>query len=116
MLRTSVGLTYKLIFPNQSRLVTNVEFDYLLLGEQKTYLSDTHPLNSNFENEQHSGYGIRASSMYQLNNWSAGPYLTYWHIADSNKKYAVDELGSLLHIHEPKNNTVEIGLRISYSF
>lgn len=119
-----IGLVHKLDLTEQSKLITTLEFDCLLLGKQITHSSDITPLFSDITNTQHSGYGARLNMMYRYNNWAIGPFLTYWHINDSDyviesKAYIADRRTTIIITNsgcEPKNYTVEAGLKISYRF
>ncbi|MBU0744675.1 MAG: hypothetical protein KKE11_04840 [Gammaproteobacteria bacterium] len=106
-----VGIMHEVNLSEQSKLITMLEFDYLISGTQDS---------GGIENKQDSGYGARLGCMYQYNNWSVGPYLTYWHISDSNWKIAglVEKEGKLYQLlfQEPHNYTVEAGLKVSYRF
>ena len=108
-----LGVVHRVGLANGSRFENTLEFDYLLLGQQKSYMSDYleaigYSENSaDVTNQQHDGYGIRLASMYQFSAWSVGPFLSYWNIGKSE----VDPAG-----HEPKNNTLEYGLKGAYKF
>jgi len=45
-----------------------------------------------------------------------GPYITYWYISDSDSVYARDQYGRIRTTLEPKNNTLEVGIKVSYHF
>jgi hypothetical protein len=115
-----VGLIHKFNLTDQAKLVTTIEFDSLILGRQITHLSDGGYPYKDITNKQDSGYGSRLSFMYQQDNWSVGPYVNYWHISKSDAVYAPDKKdgGGVVTSpwFEPKNYTIEAGLRISYRF
>ena len=124
-----IGITHKLDLTSQSKLVTNLEFDYFIRGKQTSYLSDVpisrlspeypdiYVIGKDFTNTQKSGYGTRFSSMYQINNWSIGPYVTYWYVKASDNAYLkVLNHSVWIPYYEPKNNTIEAGLKISVLF
>jgi hypothetical protein len=114
-----IGLIHKFDLTEQAGLVTTIEFDSLILGRQITYLSDGGYPYKDITNKQNSGYGGRLSFMYQQNNWSVGPYVNYWRINDSDSVSAPNKKnGSVVTSlwHEPKNYTIEAGLKISYRF
>ncbi|MGL4204624.1 MAG: hypothetical protein ACRCRW_00615 [Aeromonadaceae bacterium] len=110
-----LGVVHRLGLKNGHRLESSLEFDYLLLGRQKSYMSDYleaigYPENSvDVTNQQHDGYGIRFASMYQFASWSVGPFLSYWNIDKS-------EVDAATTLYEPKNNTLEYGLKGAYKF
>jgi hypothetical protein len=99
-----LGLTHKVSFADQSQLHTTLEYMHLLSGEQRVKLG-----NQTYNLDQRSGYGIRLDMIRRYSTWSLGPSLTYWHLGQS-------EVGYPTPLFEPKNNTLEIGLKGSYRF
>ncbi len=111
-----VGIIHRRAMTGPARLESTLEYDFLLSGVQVSRLSDGGAGYSDVTNNQNSGYGLRLSVMYQKSNWTIGPYLNYWNIGESDiavvYRYGVpDSLGV-----EPKNNTVELGLKASQQF
>jgi hypothetical protein len=111
-----VGIIHRMALNDQARLESTLEYDDLLAGKQISSLSDVGAGYSDVTNNQSSGYGLRLSVMYLKTNWTIGPYLYYWNIAESDTavvyRYGVpDSLGV-----EPENNTVELGLQASKRF
>ena len=104
-----VGVTHKMALSNQSKLLSTVEFSYLLRGRQESKLSDASPANADVSNRQRNGYGLRLGAMVQFPTWSVGPSLVVWRIKES------DRVGPTA-VFEPRNNTVEFGLKAAYSF
>ena len=102
-----LGLTHRISTGESSLLETNIEVDYLLHGNQKSYLSDGNAGYSDIDNEQHKGYGLRSATMYRMNQFAIGPYFQYWHIYDS------ETAGAFI---EPNNHTVEYGIKASMRF
>ena len=119
-----IGVTQRLALNEGSQLENNLEFDYLLHGQQTTHFEDLaghgdFTYGEEFKNGQDSGYGIRASSMYLLGNWSVGPYLTYWDIEDSETNTSIVGIGDSYYLmtgKEPANNTLEYGIKGAYRF
>lgn len=114
-----IGVTHRFLLDGKSRISTNIEYDYFVQGEQKSYLSDVDAQHArifgDLVNKQKKGYGVRINSAYEKQNWSIGGFLNYWNISDSEKNYYVD--GAFLYtVYEPKNDTKEIGLEIKYRF
>lgn len=106
-----VGLTHELHLNEKSNLVVTLEYDHLFSGTQISYLSD-HTCLEDIKNHQNSGYGLRANFTYKSHDWSIGPYVIYWNIKKSDFVcVSRNECGL-----EPKNNTIEAGLRVSYMF
>jgi hypothetical protein len=89
----------------------NPEFDLFLIGQQTSGID----INGNGEplkNTQHVGYGFRVSSKVskKIEDKFAvflEPFVKYWNIANS------DFVDGYL---EPKNNTVEYGVKIGITF
>lgn len=86
-----------------------IEADILVWGKQRSHLSDVGLYN--VDNEQHKGYGFRAS--VRLRNRSkigiilVEPFIRYWDIEDSEVKSGWIE---------PANNTTEFGLQLVWRF
>lgn len=99
-----IGVTHKVKLDNQAQLLTTFEYMHLLKGQQQVKLA-----TQNVSLDQKSGYGIRASMLRRQNQWSFGPTLTYWHIDQS-------EVGGTIPVFEPKNKTLELGIKGAYHF
>ncbi len=119
-----MGVTHRLQMRDRAVLSTTAEFDYLLWGRQMTRLSDLIGHNgiisaSDTSNRQNSGYGLRLSMMYEMDDWGFGPFINYWNIADSEVTTQVmtDAFGpALVSLQEPKNQTTEYGIRLMFRF
>lgn len=114
-----IGVTHRMKINEVHKLETNFEYDYLIQGTQVSQLSQAVSYYPNITNQQTRGYGLRLSSMYQLDNWSVGPYITYWNIAQSNtvtSPISVNGRSGYLTAYEPANTTIEAGIKISYGF
>ena len=102
-----VGADWKLDLGGQQFLSINAEYDYLIRGSQ---LSDFE--EEPIKNTQNRGWGVRASVLYGSGKWSAGPYLDYWRVAESNV-----DCGFIVGCWvEPRNITTDAGVRVRYSF
>lgn len=114
-----IGVTHRFWFDKSSRISTSIEYDYFVKGEQKSYLSDVSPayaaLFGDQVNKQKKGYGARISSTFEQNKWSAGLFLNYWDIEDSEINF-YEVYPYIIGFMEPKNKTTEIGLEIKYHF
>jgi len=111
-----LGLIHRRSLHGRAMLETELEYDQLLAGKQVSGLSDVGGGYSDVTNNQSSGYGLRLSVMYRKSSWIVGPFLTYWNIGESDAavvyRYGVpDSLGV-----EPKNDTVELGVKASQQF
>ncbi len=110
-----IGVTNRFALENSSVLESMIEFDYLIRGQQTSKLSDVSASYPDLENRQDSGYGIKFSSMYRVNDFAIGPYIDYWNINKSDA--VVYSAGDSTYIgYEPKNNTVEFGIKASMRF
>jgi hypothetical protein len=109
---------------NSSRLTTTMEFDFLVAGQQKSSTSSLTGNNGvtaagDLTNNQHSGIGLRMSSVYETRNWSIGPYFVFWNIGQSDvSSFNVTQNGVTSNIPaiEPTNNTIEFGIRGALRF
>ena len=114
-----IGITHRFLVDNESRISSNIEYDYLLNGEQKSYLSDVGPsyaaIFGDPVNKQKHGYGVRINTAYEQEYWSIGAFFNYWHIGDSEVNY-YDDGSSVYYALEPKNDTKEIGLELKVRF
>lgn len=107
-----IGTIYRLTLESNARLSTTLEYDHLIKGRQKSYLSDTAIAGyGDLVNKQGSGYGIRGSMYYEKNSWSFGPWFHYWNISQSDTATAGTFTG-----FEPANRTTEFGLRLGLRF
>ena len=114
-----IGVTHRMKVNDIHKLETTFEYDYLIQGTQVSNLSQAAAYLPNVTNQQNHGYGLRLSSMYQFDEWSVGPYVTYWNIAQSNSvtspTIANGKAGTIT-AYEPANTTIELGIKLSYSF
>jgi hypothetical protein len=111
-----LGISDRLRITEQSNLETQLEYDYLMSGRQITRLTDTGLGFSNVTNNQHTGYGLKLSVMYQKNNWAIGNYLHYWNIGQSDSTILYRNGTFYGTAWEPKNNTVEFGIKVLQRF
>jgi hypothetical protein len=113
-----IGINHKMHLTSHSKLETTIEYNYLLDGKQISKLSDV-PGYNDIKNKQNKGYGYRISSAYVENNWALGPYFYYWSINQSNTVDSFVVSGGVAYpftAYEPKNNTKELGFKVSYKF
>lgn len=120
-----IGLNHRMSLGNDAQLLTMIEYSHLIRGNQESRLSDLVGYGGitafqDASNRQHNGYGWRLSSMYRFDaRWSVGPYLTAWHVDDSDKvSVARTTLGVTAagQAWEPSNNSTEWGIKASYLF
>lgn len=98
-----MGITHKVKLADKSQLHTTMEYMHLLSGAQKVKLIQ------NISMDQKSGFGLRFSIIRRYDTWSLGPTLTYWNLGQS-------EVGGLTPIYEPKNKTLELGIKGAMHF
>ncbi len=111
-----LGIVHRITLEDQAELVSTVEYDYLLSGKQFSKLSDTGGGYADFSSKQGSGYGIKVSLMYATAQWSLGPYLYYWNIADSEVDTIYRNGIPEGYGMEPQNQTTEFGLQLRRPF
>jgi hypothetical protein len=117
-----LGIKLKMDLNNGWLFSVNPEFDWVLLGHQISDIDDGS--GKAMKNAQHKGYGLRASIIIskKMNNKYTlffGPFVKYWNIDISEKKSGiVKEDGVIKHKYyfEPKNNTMEYGIRVGIVF
>ena len=111
-----IGVTHRIALNDLARLVTELEYDHFLSGTQISRLSDAGLGYGDVTNNQSSGYGLKLSVMYEKSNWAIGPYMHYWNIGQSDIAVLYQN-GSPVGIGwEPKNNTVEFGVKARQQF
>jgi len=101
----------------------NGEYDFLVYGRQISHLSDgsqfTGFTNDDIANDQNSGYGFRGSIKLikesDAIDFCFEPFWRYWNISDSEVTDASVD-GSVGSFIEPKNKSMEYGLRMATSF
>lgn len=111
-----LGIIYRAPLKNGAELIGSIEYDHLLSGTQLSMLSDVDAGYTNLSNKQNEGSGIKLRILYAMQRWSAGPYLHYWNIADSDvapiyRNGMIDSYGM-----EPHNKTQEFGIELRRPF
>lgn len=112
-----LGVTHRLRMGREARLATSVEYDYLVQGMQRSYMTDlpTGGYTSDLNNQQRRGYGLRLNVAYETEMWSAGVFYHYWDIADSD--IGVYTAPGLVYSgYEPHNITRELGVQVKVRF
>lgn len=111
-----LGVTHRLRLSPQARFSTSLEYDLLLEGRQKSFLSDVNPSSNDPVNMQRQGYGLRLLGAYETLNWSVGAFLHYWSIADSDISLRTLNGVPPTLIMEPQNTSREIGMTFKLRF
>jgi hypothetical protein len=101
------------------RMVPNVEYDFLFVGKQTSYLTNVPGISNDITNTQTGGHAFRASLMLEgktpIGEVRFGPYIRYWSIGTSNTQ-PLSINGVALYGQEPGNHTVEAGGSLVYIF
>ncbi|MHB1116815.1 hypothetical protein [Sideroxydans sp.] len=112
-----VGIIFRTGLHSGDEMLGSLEYDHLLSGNQFSKLSDAGLGYSDLDSKQTEGYGMKLRLSYVTARWSAGPYLHYWNIAESNHntivRYGVPTTSTGW---EPHNKTTEIGLELRHPF
>ncbi len=116
-LYSPIGIVTSTTLQNGWSLGVTLEYDIFWKGVQKSHMSDLNYGYNDIKQDQDSGYGVRGSIKFQKAQFLIEPFVKYWSIDDS------DVSTLLLHGYptgkryfEPKNNSTEIGLKISWQF
>lgn len=109
-----LGVTYRMRAGAQGRLVTTFEYDYLIEGTQRSYMSDV-GYQRDLLNQQRSGHGLRLALAYEEADWSIGVFVHQWDIARSDVGTYTDATLVYTGI-EPHNITREAGIQLKYHF
>lgn len=111
-----IGVIHRNSLNDQARLASTLEYDHLLTGKQNSRLSDAGLGYSDVTNNQTSGYGLKLSVIYERDDWALGPYFYYWNIDQSDMSLLYQNGVPVGIGWEPKNDTVEFGLKASQQF
>jgi hypothetical protein len=109
--------------PDNWEVGLNAEYDILLKGWEKSYLSDgdqfTGYNNPNVTSDQAQGFGVRGSIKFLKRgakvDFYIEPYIRYWNIDQSKIETEMVD-GQLLSLAEPDNNTIEVGSKFGIQF
>jgi len=119
-----LGITHRFDLGDSARLATTLEFDRFVSGEQVSKLSDLvghggYTVASDISNSQNEGWGFRADVMYEMADWSFGPFLILWQIGTSDsvlKSLTQHGVTKWYIFTEPANRTNEYGLSLRTRF
>lgn len=106
-----LGLTLSGAFNKSWDWQTTGEFDLLLAGRQKSNVTLNTSSRMSIIHKQKKGWGLKGEYLVGYNTGSgklsAGPFVNYWNIKKSNvNSWTI----------EPKNNTLEVGLKVKWTF
>ncbi len=119
-----LGVTHLFVLQDGAVLVTTAEYDFFLWGAQVTRLSDLIGYNGytrafDTTNRQNNGYGYRLGMLYEMRDWSYGPFVHVWNIERSEyttQTMTGDKGPEFVRLYEPQNDTVEFGIRANFRF
>lgn len=111
-----IGVIHRSLLNDQARLVSTLEYDRLLSGKQVSRLNDAGLGYEDISNDQSRGYGLKLSVIYERDDWALGPYFYYWNIDQSDTSLLYQNGVPVGIGWEPKNDTVEFGLKASQQF
>jgi hypothetical protein len=115
-----LGVTLAVPMDNGWSVAFNAEYDFFIDGEQKSHLEDVSPALNTLKNDQDDGYGVRGSVRIakELRDFEffVEPFVRYWDI-DQSEAATVTCGGTPCALgFEPKNNTLETGVRVGGKF
>jgi hypothetical protein len=111
-----IGFINRINVGANAKVETTIEYDQLIAGYQLSRLSQFNSTYSDINNNQRSGYGIKASIIYKKDNWGVGPYYKYWNISTSDTQTLYVSGVASGYAYEPANVTNEYGIKFTYSF
>jgi Outer membrane protein beta-barrel domain len=118
-LYSPIGLTAVAGLKDRWTVGLTGEYDLFWWGKQKSHLGDARPGFPTVENDQTGGYGLRGSIIIQKQldtvMINVEPFIRYWNINRSESEY-FSYRGALYEVYEPKNESTEIGCKISLLF
>lgn len=112
-----IGVTHRFRLGGNARFSTTFEYDYLIEGVQRSYMTDVPGSGyiSDLRNLQRNGHGLRLNLAYETSSWSIGVFHHYWDIASSDR--GVYTSATLVYTGiEPHNITRESGVQLKYRF
>ncbi len=97
-----------------------LEYDLFLWGKQLSYMSDVNSNYNDLEHNQNDGYGwrgsIRLRKKGRSREYAIEPFIRYWDIEQSDIQ-ALFKNGVFKDYYvEPKNNSRELGIKLSVIF
>jgi hypothetical protein len=117
-----VGIAAGLPVGGRAELIISAQYNWVVGGEAKSRFSDLDPEIPNIKLDLDEGHGVEASAtlLFPLGNHAIGlgPFVRHWTLERSKSLILTDPEGSgdRIEFFEPRNQTTEIGLRLSFSF
>ncbi|MFA5088690.1 MAG: outer membrane beta-barrel protein [Candidatus Omnitrophota bacterium] len=119
-LYSPIGIETNTPFANDWSIGLTVEYDIFWLGKQRSHLSDAIPGLGDVTNDQEKGYGLKGSIKVRKEtekiSFFVEPFINYWNI-DKSKDAPLVFSGTIIgSAYEPKNNSLEYGLKLGAEF
>jgi hypothetical protein len=116
-----LGIEVNKVLANGWSIGATAEYDQLLEGRQKSRISDVESGYGDATNTQDTGFGLRGSIRIKKDvdsrYYVAEPYIQYWEIDKSdNEREMYGGVPTGYYIYEPKNTTMEIGVKLGIGF
>lgn len=115
-----IGLEISVPFANNWFAGTMFEYDYFWWGKQKSHLSDAISGLGDVENKQTRGYGVRGAVKIEKKtekiDFIIELSIRYWNIEESKKANITFAGVAVGYGLEPKNNSLEYGLKLAARF
>lgn len=108
-----IGTRFIKPFACDTHFIAHVEYDWFLSGTQTSYFDGV------LKNAQHKGFGLRTGvdfyipSRFEYFDYLVGTFVRYWKIGNSTVN--TSSRGHFRGL-EPKNTTVEVGIRLGLVF
>jgi len=117
-----IGLSARAPFGRGSSIVFSAQYNWVVDGKSKSKFSEIDPALPDINVNLDKGHGFEFSALVSLpvgaRSVSFGPFMRHWNIDQSESFILKDPDGSgeALEFFEPRNRTMELGLRASFSF
>ncbi|MFC1510272.1 hypothetical protein ACFL49_01255 [Candidatus Omnitrophota bacterium] len=98
----------------------DVEFDFFLFGKQQSHLEQVNASLNTLKNDQDSGYGVRGGLKFVRTSenyiLTFEPFVRFWDVDESNSGVVTCGGTPCASGYEPKNESIEYGLRVGTRF
>ncbi len=115
-----IGLEISVPFANDWQTGTMLEYDYFWWGKQKSHLSDAISGLGDIENKQTRGWGLRGAVKIEKRtkkiDFIIESFARYWSIERSKKANITFAGVAVGYGIEPKNNSIEYGVKLAWRF
>lgn len=114
-----VGLINRIEIDADSLIETTLEYDLIFTGTQKNKFSVTDIGSESDNYDRNTGYGLRLSSMYRLNDVAFGPFINYWNIGKgklTTNNYSNGSAYLNTSYEEKDTKNLEFGIKASMRF